>query len=179
MTDPSVPARIVARLRRNETTDDGNDAVDITLLVDAGFVQERDDPSERLFGERVRLRRRDESGNRPLEEQLTAGTIFCGELDERTQELLQRSAAITGQGGLVEALEQLPVPIGEHRVVEGVLRVEVFVQGWLPHLDAAGQFVERKGRHAVLAGEAPRSCHDRRCLGLPPLCHLPRCSYHR
>ena len=57
----------------------------------------------------------------------------------RAQVLLQRGAGIGGEVECVQPLEQLPVAVGEHGVVESVLRVEVLVQGRLAHPDGASQ----------------------------------------
>ena len=55
----------------------------------------------------------------------------------------------------LEPLEQLPVAVGEHRVVQRVLRIEVLVQRRLAYPDLAGQRVERDAADAVLPSELP------------------------
>ena len=129
---------------------------------------------ECFLGERVRLRRRGEAGNVALEEQLAPRRILERERDERTQELLERRAGISGELQRFEPLEQLPVAVGEHRVVQRVLRVEVLVEGRLAHPDLAGQGMQRDPGDAVLPSELPRRSDDRRHLGLAALRHRVR-----
>ena len=93
-------------------------------------------------------RRRREAGDVALEQQLAPCRILQGERDERAQVLLQRGAGLTGERERVEPLEQLPVAVGEHRVVERVLRVEVLVERRLAHPDLAGQGMQRDRRRS-------------------------------
>jgi len=68
-----------------------------------------------------------------------------------------------------EPSEQLPVAVGEHRVVQRMLRVEVGVERRLAHADLTGQLVQRHAADAVDVGQLPRRGDDRGDLGFAAL----------
>ena len=103
----------------------------------------------------VRLRRGHEAGDVALEEQLVACWILEGEGDERADALLQRGAGVTRVAELVEPVEQLLVAVGEHRVVQRVLGVEVLVERRLAHPHLAGEGVQRDPGDPVFSSELP------------------------
>ena len=85
---------------------------------------------------------------------------------------------------VLQALEELPVAVGEHRVVQRVLRVEVHVQRGLAHPDLPGQAVQRHPGDAVLPGQRPGGRHDPGHPRFSALGHRARrryrpVSYHR
>jgi hypothetical protein len=172
VTAPTVAARVVAQLGLHQTGDDGDDAVDVTLLRDACPVDQLDGAAEHFFGECVRLQGGDEAWEVALEEQFVSCWVLEAESDERTHPFLQRGAGVTRVGELIEPVEQLLVAVGEHRVVQRVLRVEVFVQRRLAHPHLAGQGVQRNPGDPMLARESPGAGDDRGDFGLSTLRHL-------
>ena len=80
---------------------------------------------------------------------------------------------IAGEGGGVEPFEQLSVAVGEHRVVQRMLRVEVLIQRRLAHPDLSGQIMQGQPGDALLASELPSRGDDRGDLGLSTQCDLP------
>ena len=90
---------------------------------------------------------------------------------------------IGGEFERVEAGEESTVAVGEHRVVERVLRVEVRVQRRLAHPHLAGEAVQGDAGHAFLARQLPRRGDDLGNALLPPLLDLRlgdlRSAYHR
>ena len=138
----------------------------------ARFVHQLDRVPEDLLGERVRLRRRREARNMTLEEQFVPCWIFERERHHRAQERLQRGPWLTRERERSKPGEQLSVAVGEHRVVQRVLRVEVLVQRGLTHPDLAGQGMQRDPGDPVLPSEHPRGGDDRGDLGLSTLRNL-------
>ena len=64
--------------------------------------------------------------------------------------LLERNSRIPRHLERIEVLDELSVPVGEHGVVEGVLRIEVPVERGLAHPDLTGQRMQRDPGDAVL-----------------------------
>jgi hypothetical protein len=81
-----------------------------------------------------------------------AGGVPARECREGGQPLLEGSTGFPGERHGVLLLHELPVAVGEHRVVQGVLRVEVLVQRRLAHLDLSRRGVQRDTADPVLLG---------------------------
>src|ERR1700722_2265432 len=160
MADPTGAAGLVAELRFDDAAGDGDDAVVVTLPRDTRGLHGAVRAAKYSLGQCVGRSRRRETWNVPLKEQLVAGGVLQGEAGECSEELLERSPRIPRQPERIEVRDELPVPIGEHRVVEGVLRIEVPVERWLAYSDVACQRVKRDPGYAVLAGQLPRTVHD-------------------
>ncbi len=138
----------------------------------------RDDLAEGFLRERVGLRCRCESRDVALEEQLASRGFLEREVDECMQELLQRLAPIGRQLDGVETLEELPVAVSEHRVVQGMLRVEVLVERRLAHAHLARQPPKRDTGDAVRSSELPSGVDDLRGSGEATF-HDGRCGHQR
>ena len=94
--------------------------------------------------------------------------------------LFRRGARIVGELDRVEPLEELPIAVGEHGVVQRELRVEVGVERWLAHPDLTGQGVQGHPCDPVLPGQLPRRRDDRGHLGLSSQGHpVSGLNYHR
>ena len=156
VTGPAVAAGVVAHLRFHEARGDGDDAVDVALVGDAGVVQQLDQLPEYVLGECVRLRRGREAWEVTLEEKLVACLVLDGKGNNRGQVLLHRGTRDHGEFHRSQPREQLPVAVGEHGVVEGVLRVEVLVQGRLAHPDGARQLMQGDSADPVFPSQLPR-----------------------
>ena len=169
MTGPTVAAGVIARLRLHQAGDHGHDAVDVALFGDAGLVDQLVGASQHILGEDVGLGRRRESRHVALEEQLVPRRVLERERDELSHELLQGGARVAGELDSVEPVQQLPIAVGEHGVVQRQLRIEVGVERGLAHPHLTGQRVQRHPGDPVLAGELPRRLDDRGHLGLSTL----------
>jgi hypothetical protein len=109
-----------------------------------------------------------------FEEQLIASWVLKPEGDERPQELPHCRARLARDAESFESLEKLTIAVGKHRVIERVLRIEVFIEGGLAHPHLAGERVQRDPCDAVLPGEPPRSGDDQGNLGFAALGDLVR-----
>ena len=145
------------------------------MALDAGGPQHRDRAVQHRLRARVRLRGRLEPRNRALEEQQAAGGVLERELHERAHERLHCSTRASWQLQRLESLEQPAVAVGEHRVEQRVLRIEVGVERRLAHADLAGERMERDTADAVGAGQLPGGFDDRCQLGVPSFCDF---TYH-
>src|SRR5580698_8269135 len=152
MAEPAVAARIVAELSLAETGGHGDDAVDVALPGHPRGPHQRDRAAQYLLGQRVRFRRGREAGDGPLEQQLVAGGVLTPERREGGQELLESITGLLGERHSVQALYKPPVAVGEHRVVQGVLRVEVLIQRRLADSDLPRQGVQRHPGDPVFPG---------------------------
>ena len=109
-----------------------------------------------------RLRGRFEPRDRPLEEELVTHGVLDAELDEAMSHVVKRLGFDTFGAG-----EKLGVAVGEHRVVDGVLRREVGVQRRRLHAECSGDVPQAHRGEPVLTCERPGRVDD-----LPP-CRLP------
>ena len=150
-----------------------DEAVDVALTLDARGAQEIDRAGEHRLGERVRLGRRLEARDRPLEQQRAAGRVLDREVPTNARMNAFTAARGFRQLQRVEPLEELAVAVGEHRVVERVLRVEVGVERRLADADLASQRVEREPADAVARASSQAvatidaTFASRRCATLP------------
>jgi hypothetical protein len=94
-----------------------------------------------------------------LEQQLVPGGVLDAELHEHPGVRPQARLRV----GLIDGLdagEQLPVALGEHRVVHGVLGREVRIQRLGPHANLCAQVAHGDPDETLSRSELPRSVED-------------------
>src|SRR6185369_9543538 len=88
--------------------------------------------------------------------------------DEHAGARLEVAQRVAGRLDRALALEELLRALGEHRVVDRVLRVEVRVQRRGLHPHPAGQVAERQGGQTLVPYEVPGGGEDLGPGGLTP-----------
>ena len=106
--------------------------------------------------------------DRALEQQLVTGHVAAAEVDEATHAVRQHVARVVRVVGLVHRLRELGRGSPEHRVVDGVLRLEVAVDGRRGDPRLLGEIANRQRGQASVAHDRPSGLQDGVTGGPPP-----------
>jgi len=150
-----------------EAVDEGAEEIDLSGIGHACGGESLASDVVELESERVGGGRRLEAGDRSLEQQLVAYHVLGREPHQRLDELDERFAWVVVQGEGPHEVEELPVAVGEHQIVQAELRVEIGVEGRLTQVDALRQVSQRDGGQAITMSQRPRLGQDRRPLRFP------------
>ena len=178
VVDEATPARVVRPLLLGDAHLDRRPQVDVGLVGHAGVGEGGDQVAVRLPRQLHRRLRRDEAGDRPLEQELVAHLVGEAELGEAPRAPLEHvdrlpAAVERGHPGV-----QLTVALGEQGVVDGVLGREVLVQRRGVEPDPGPELPHRDRGESVLAGEVPRRGEhlvDRRLPATLPRSEFKHC----
>jgi hypothetical protein len=168
---PSGPARVVGDLLVAQAGQRRRPQVERRLVVYPDVSQLPAHPLVVLDRDGVALRRRCESRDRALEEQLIADGVAAAELDEGARPRPRPGDRIGGEGvvadGGVHVGGELPIRLEEHGVEDLVLRGEVGVDRLGPHADPFAEIAHGQPGETVLPDELPGGGDDL-ALGLLP-----------
>ena len=167
--DPPIATWLIGLLLSEQTAHQRGEDVDVGWAGDARGDQQVGIERQELLCECVRRRAGFESRNGPLEQQLTRGWILTDEVPKSQAPVPHRLPRVTGIGPGLRVSEQGPASLGEHRIVEGRLGIDVGVQEGSrnPTCRATAQ---RDTGQTLPVGDAPRS----RKNVFEPGCSAPR-----
>ena len=132
-----------------------------------------------LDRDRVRLGRRFEAGDVPLEHEDVAHDVFGDEVEQHPSQVEDATARVVVGRKRFRSIEELAVALGEHRVVQVVLRREVRVERRLAQVDHGGELSQRDAAESVAMGEHPGRVEDLLALGLASPCSRVSSLDHR
>ena len=135
LAPPTLAAGIVGVLLVDQPGEQRRPEIEVGLLPDALRAHRVAHPLVRVDRRGVRALAGLEVRDHPLVNELVAGQIRGCVVEERLGLQQQCLARSRGRLQLVEPVRQLQPRLGEHRVVDGVLRLEVRVQGGRAHAD--------------------------------------------
>jgi hypothetical protein len=162
--EPPVAARVVAELLGRDAGDHGGEEIDRLLTHDPDAGEGAAQVVDAVDREGVGLGRRFPVGDDPLEHELIANRVGRAELGPLPRDPLRRGPGV-GDGAEVGrplggCRDQLLLPLTEHGVVEGRLRLDVGVQRLGPEPDLAPELPHRDGGQPVATGQTPGGVED-------------------
>ena len=138
----SIAARIVCHLLMGQASDHGREEINLALPVHPCRSQPFDHERNELVGWLHRGVRRFEAGDSALEEKLMANGVLARETHEVFDDGDEFFPSVSERFARQTPIEQFPLTVFEHQVVEAELRLEVGVERRLLEIDALGEVAQ-------------------------------------